>query len=187
MCNAGVGLIGDVFDSQDNWDTVLGVNLFGVTQGCQVFVPDMIASGAPGMVINTGSKQGITTPPGNPVYNLSKAGVKAYTEALAHHIHQAEAPVSVHLLVPGHVFTDMTRRGRTEKPPNAWTPEQTVEFMMPRLAADDFYIICPDNDVPWELDQKRMTWAAGDMIENRPALSRWHKDWNAAFEAFIKQ
>lgn len=187
MCNAGIGLAGDVFDSEGSWEAVLGVNLFGVTQTCQVFIPDMINSGAPGMVINTGSKQGITTPPGNPVYNLSKAGVKVYTEALAHHLREVQSRISAHLLVPGHVFTDLTRRGRTEKPPIAWTPEQTVDFMMPRLAANDFYIICPDNEVPWALDQKRIAWSAGDIIENRPALSRWHKDYVADFDAFIKK
>ena len=55
---------------------MLGVNLWGVIHGTQVFVPGMIARGRPGLVINTGSKQGITTPPGDPAYNVSKAGVK---------------------------------------------------------------------------------------------------------------
>ena len=54
--------------------------------GIQAFVPDMIAQGEPGLVINTGSKQGITTPPGDPAYNVSKAGVKALTEALQHEL-----------------------------------------------------------------------------------------------------
>ena len=59
----------------------LAVNLWGVVNGVQAFVPGMIARGRPGLVINTGSKQGITTPPGNPAYNVSKAGVKVFTEA----------------------------------------------------------------------------------------------------------
>ena len=46
----------------------------------------MIARGRPGLIINTGSKQGITTPPGEPAYNVSKAGVKAFTEALQHEL-----------------------------------------------------------------------------------------------------
>ena len=68
------------------WERVLGVNLWGVIHGTQVFVPGMIARGRPGLVINTGSKQGITTPPGDPAYNVSKAGVKAFTEALQHEL-----------------------------------------------------------------------------------------------------
>jgi NAD(P)-dependent dehydrogenase (short-subunit alcohol dehydrogenase family) len=175
-----------VFGPADIWKKILGVNLWGVIHGTQVFVPGMIARGRPGLVINTGSKQGITTPPGNPAYNVSKAGVKVYTEALAHELREAEGcRIGVHLLIPGFVFTELTRGERTEKPAAAWTPEQTVDFMLARLEAGDFYILCPDNDVPRELDEKRILWAAGDVVENRPALSRWHKDYGEAFSAYI--
>jgi hypothetical protein len=50
----------------------------------------------------------------------------------------------------------------------------------------DFYIICPDNEVAGEVDNKRMLWAAQDITENRVPLSRWHPDYKAAFEAFLK-
>jgi hypothetical protein len=53
------------------------------------------------------------------------------------------------------------------------------------MAKGDFYILCPDNDVARPTDEKRMAWAMGDLIENRPALSRWHSDWKAAFDTFI--
>jgi hypothetical protein len=46
--------------------------------------------------------------------------------------------------------------------------------MLARIERGDFYILCPDNDVPRAVDEKRMAWAMGDVIENRPALSRWH-------------
>ena len=46
----------------------------------------MIAQKTPGAIVNTGSKQGITCPPGNTAYNVSKAGVKVVTEALAHEL-----------------------------------------------------------------------------------------------------
>jgi hypothetical protein len=75
---------------------------------------------------------------------------------------------------------------RTEKPDGAWTPGQTAAFMIERLAAGDFYILCPDNDVPRALDEKRMAWAIGDIIENRPALSRWHPDWEEKFRTFVE-
>lgn len=186
MCNAGIQPGSDIFDQAGTWDRILSVNLGGVTNFCQVFVPGMLSRGQPGLVINTGSKQGITTPPGDPAYNVSKAAVKVFTEALQHHLREVQARVSAHLFVPGHVYTDLTRRGRTEKPAGAWTPEQTADFMMESLAKGDFYIICPDNDVARPLDEKRMAWAMGDIIENRPPLSRWHKDWAASFEAFSK-
>jgi hypothetical protein len=92
--------------------------------------------------------------------------------------------VSAHLLIPGFVFTPLTAHGRSDKPAAAWTPEQTVDFMLARLQAGDFYILCPDNDVPRALDERRILWAAGDIVENRPPLSRWHADHAQAFAAF---
>jgi hypothetical protein len=188
MNNAGVQPGSSIFGPSANWERVMGVNLWGVIHGTQVFVPDMIKRGRPGLVINTGSKQGITTPPGDPAYNVAKAGLKAFTEALQHELRNtANCLISAHLLIPGFVFTELTRHGRAEKPVAAWTPEQTVDFMFERLAAGDFYILCPDNDVPRSLDERRIQWAAGDIVENRPALSRWHPDYAAAFDAFIKE
>jgi hypothetical protein len=187
MNNAGIQPGSGMFGPAENWTRILAVNLWGVINGTQVFVPGMIDRGRPGLVINTGSKQGITTPPGDPAYNIAKAGVKVLTEALQHELRgMAECMVTAHLLIPGFVFTGLTARGRTEKPAGAWTPEQTIDFMLQRLEAEDFYILCPDNDVPRSLDERRILWAAGDIVENRPPLSRWHPDYARAFEAFVK-
>ena len=148
----------------------------------------MIAHGQPGLVINTGSKQGITTPPGDPAYNLSKAGVKVLTEALAHELRSVPGcKLSAHLLIPGFVFTPLAAKGRAEKPAAAWTPEQTVDFMLQSLGRGDFYILCPDNDVPRQLDERRILWAAQDIIDNRPPLSRWHPDWAERFKAWLQE
>jgi NAD(P)-dependent dehydrogenase (short-subunit alcohol dehydrogenase family) len=188
MNNAGIQPGSSMFGPAENWQRILGVNLWGVIHGSQVFAPGMIARGRPGLIINTGSKQGITTPPGDPAYNVSKAGVKAFTEALQHELRNAGGSrLSAHLLIPGFVFTGLTSRGRTEKPAGAWTPEQTVDFMMERVSAGDFYILCPDNDVPRRLDERRILWAAGDIVENRPPLSRWHPDFATAFAAFAEE
>jgi NAD(P)-dependent dehydrogenase (short-subunit alcohol dehydrogenase family) len=188
MNNAGIQPGSAVFGPTENWERVLGVNLWGVIHGCQSFVPGMLARGRPGLVINTGSKQGITTPPGDPAYNVSKAGVKAFTEALEHELRNTpNRRISAHLLIPGFVFTGLTARGRTEKPEGAWTPEQTADYLLERLAAGDFYILCPDNEVARSLDERRILWAAGDIVENRPPLSRWHPDFAEAFAAFAKQ
>lgn len=187
MNNAGVQPGSEMFGPAANWERVIGVNLWGVIHGTQVFAPGMIERGRPGLIINTGSKQGITTPPGDPAYNVSKAGVKAFTEALEHELRNTtDARLSAHLLVPGFVFTELTAKGRSEKPAAAWTPEQAVDFMLERLEAGDFYILCPDNDVPRSLDERRILWAASDIVENRPPLSRWHPDYAEAFAAFVK-
>jgi NAD(P)-dependent dehydrogenase (short-subunit alcohol dehydrogenase family) len=188
MNNAGTSPGTNIFGPLANWQRVLGVNLWGIIHGTQVFAPGMIARGRPGLMINTGSKQGITTPPGDPGYNVSKAGVKAFTEALQHELRNTpDCKISAHLMIPGFVFTGMTSRGRTEKPSAAWTPEETVDFMIARIEAGDFYILCPDNDVPRALDERRILWAAGDIVENRPPLSRWHPDYAEAFAAFLKK
>ena len=188
MNNAGIQPGSQMFGPIENWQRILGVNLWGIINGSQVFAPHMIARGRPGLIINTGSKQGITTPPGDPAYNVSKAGVKAFTEALQHELRNtAGNTISAHLFIPGFVFTGLTAHGRTEKPAAAWTPEQTVDFMIERLNAGDFYILCPDNDVPRKLDERRILWAAGDIVENRPALSRWHKDYAETFATFVKE
>jgi NAD(P)-dependent dehydrogenase (short-subunit alcohol dehydrogenase family) len=188
MNNAGISPGAKMFGPLENWQRLLAVNLWGVIHGTQVFAPQMIGRGRPGLIINTGSKQGITTPPGEPAYNVSKAGVKAFTEALQHELRNTDGcRISAHLLIPGHVFTGLTARGRTERPPGAWTPEQTVDFMIKSLEAGDFYILCPDNDVPRSLDERRMLWAIGDIVENRPALSRWHPDYAEAFAAFARK
>ncbi|HAO41323.1 MAG TPA: short-chain dehydrogenase, partial [Afipia sp.] len=148
MNNAGIQPGSAMFGPLDAWQRVLGVNLWGIVNGTQVFAPNMIARRRPGLIINTGSKQGITTPPGDPAYNVAKAGVKAFTEALQHELRNTpDCRISAHLLIPGFVFTGLTARGRTEKPAGAWTAEQTVDFMIESLARGDFYILCPDNDV----------------------------------------
>ena len=186
MNNAGIQPGSGVFGPAENWHRVIGVNLWGIINGTQVFVPGMMARGRPGLVVNTGSKQGITTPPGDPAYNVAKAGVKALTEALQHELRNAPGcRLTAHLLIPGFVFTPLTAGSRTEKPAAAWTPEQTADFMLDRLEKGDFYILCPDNDVPRALDERRILWAAGDIVENRPPLSRWHPDYAEAFAAFL--
>jgi NAD(P)-dependent dehydrogenase (short-subunit alcohol dehydrogenase family) len=187
MNNAGVGdNPGKPWENRDAWKRLLDINFWGVVHGVEAFAPRMLASAKPGLIVNTGSKQGITTPPGNLAYNVSKAGVKTFTEGLAHALrNEPGARLSAHLLIPGFTYTGLTE-GATEKPAGAWTGEQVIDFMLESLVRGDFYILCPDNDVARPLDEKRMAWAIGDIIENRPALSRWHPDHKDAFAAFIK-
>lgn len=188
MLNAGIGLNpGGAWKNLDAWKALMDVNLWGVVHGAHAFLPTMVEAGRPGFVIATGSKQGITTPPGNAAYNVAKAGLKAFTEALQHELRNTEGcHISAHLLVPGFTYTGITASRIPEKPPGAWMPEQVVEFMLESLERGDFYIVCPDNDVTRAMDEKRMAWAMGDLIENRPALSRWHPAWKERFEAFLE-
>jgi NAD(P)-dependent dehydrogenase (short-subunit alcohol dehydrogenase family) len=186
MNNSGTAPGGGPWDSYVRWRHVLEVNLWGVINGVQVFTQAMIDQGTPGAIVNTGSKQGITCPPGDAAYNVSKAGVKVLTEALAHGLRNvAGCRISAHLLVPGFTFTGMTRPPHAEKPAGAWLPEQVVDMLVERMGRGDFYIVCPDNDVTTEIDNRRILWAAEDLVRNRPALSRWHPDYKAAFAAYM--
>jgi len=183
--NAGAG---KPWEDAERWRRVIDVNLMGVVNGVTVFTQGMIAQSRPSHIINTGSKQGITNPPGAAAYNTSKAAVRALTEQLAFAL-TSEAPhVSAHLLIPGWTYTTLT--GATEgstKPDGAWTPGQVVDFMIESLGRGDFYILCPDNSVTRAVDERRMQWTAGDIIQNRPALSRWRPDHAEAFARFMAE
>jgi NAD(P)-dependent dehydrogenase (short-subunit alcohol dehydrogenase family) len=187
MNNAGTGGGGGPWTGYEGWQRVLGVNLWGVIHGVQTFSQLMIDQGTPCAIVNTGSKQGITNPPGDTAYNVSKAGVKTLTEALAHQLRTLDnCRVTAHLLVPGFTYTGLTKRRMAEKPPAAWYPEQVVDELLRRMGRGDFYIVCPDNDVTTAMDNARVQWNVDDIIKNRPALSRWHPEYAAEFAAYMK-
>jgi NAD(P)-dependent dehydrogenase (short-subunit alcohol dehydrogenase family) len=187
MNNAGREGGGQLFGDPQWWQRILETNLWGVVNGIQVFGPAMVAQKQDGAIISTGSKQGITTPPGDTAYNVSKAGVKVVTEALAHELRNIEGcRISAHLLIPGFTFTGFTRARMAEKPAAAWSAEQVIDFMVDAMGRGDFYILCPDNEVSRPIDEKRIRWAAEDIIENRPALSRWHPGYKDIFADYMR-
>jgi NAD(P)-dependent dehydrogenase (short-subunit alcohol dehydrogenase family) len=180
MNNAASRIGGGVWAPLEDWHVAMDVNFWGVVHGVRAFVPRMIEQGTPCLVVNTGSKQGITNPPGNTVYNITKAALKIYTEGLQHELRNtAGCKVSAHLLVPG-----WTTTGKREHKPGAWLPDQVIDLLLAGLERGDFYIICPDDDVTPAMDRKRILWGAGDLTDNRPALSRWHPDFSDAFARF---
>jgi hypothetical protein len=76
----------------------------------------------------------------------------------------------------------------SEKPAGAWTAEQVAERLDQKMEKGEFYVICPDNDVTEEIDRKRIAWAAGDLIEGRPALSRWRGgEWGEKHKKFMEE
>lgn len=172
MNNAVTRTGGDVLGRHQDWHAAFDVNVWGVINAVQAFVPAMVAQGTPCAVVNSGSKQGITTPPGNSAYNVTKAALKVTTEMLAHELRSIEGcQVSAHLLIPG-----WTTTGGREHRPGAWLPEQVVTKLVDAIELGDFYILCPDNEVTTAMDHKRILWAAGDLVNNRPPLSRWHEE-----------
>lgn len=170
MNNAGAREGREWGGSRELWRKLMEVNFWSVVAACDAFVPEMPESG---VIVNTGSKQGITNPPGTPIYNASKSALKTYTEALEHELRSRQGPrLFAHLLLPG-----WTTVGNTQHRQGAWHPEQVVEKMVASVHAGDFYIVCQDDETTPEVDAKRIAWGAGDITENRPPLSRWHPDW----------
>lgn len=50
------------------------------------------------------------------------------------------------------------------------------------MEKNEFYVICPDNDVTEETDKKRMLWTVGDIVQGRPPLTRWREEWKKEAE-----
>uniref|UniRef100_A0A7S4JFT8 Short-chain dehydrogenase/reductase SDR n=1 Tax=Odontella aurita TaxID=265563 RepID=A0A7S4JFT8_9STRA len=208
--NAGIGEGGGSLTSIDTFQHVVGVNTYGPIHGCLAFVPKMKESGEAGLIVNTGSKQGITMPPGNLTYNVSKAALKAYTEGLEHELRterrESNGKLRAALLIPGWVNTSIFLKTEREnakaageefdkdkvffhedKPASgAWMPSQVIDFLLEELDKGRFYVLCPDNDVSREVDKLRMDWTMHDIIEDRPPLSRWHPDYKDKFNEFIE-
>jgi NAD(P)-dependent dehydrogenase (short-subunit alcohol dehydrogenase family) len=180
MNNAVTRAGGGVWADEADWRMAMDVNFWGVVQGIRAFVPGMIESGQIAAVVNTGSKQGITNPPGNAAYNVTKAALRFYTEALQHDLRNTtDCRVTAHLLIPG-----WTTTGKREHKPGAWLPDQVVDQLVAGLEHGDFYILCPDDEVTPEMDRKRILWGAGDITENRPPLSRWVADYKETFDSW---
>lgn len=180
----------------------MDANFFGAVNGVQAFLPEMMKTSADSVIVNTGSKQGITKPPGNVAYNASKAALNAFTEGLQHELREtAGCRVRAHLLVPGWVNSDIMLNSKRAGDPSvdpstvffhegkpasgAWMPRQVVEYLEAELAKGVFYVICPDNEVDVHTDNLRMAWAMGDYVEKRPPLSRWHADYKEPFAAHV--
>jgi hypothetical protein len=58
--------------------------------------------------------------------------------------------------------------------------------MLEGVARGAFYLWCEDNETTRTIDEKRVLWSARDIVEDRPALSRWHPEWKEAFDRFME-
>lgn len=124
--NAGVKIAAGASDSPNIWRKQMEINLMSMVATQHIFLPEMLKMEDKGAIVNLGSKEGITTPPGFAAYNASKAAVKVLTEQLSHQLlKQTGTRLTAHLLVPGYTWTDMNDPGMDEhsgnKPDEAWT------------------------------------------------------------------
>ena len=137
MNNAGTAPGGGPWDHIDRWRRVLEVNLWGIINGVQSFTPRMLEQNTPCAIINTGSKQGITSPPGDTAYNVSKAGVKVLTETLAPRLRIEPRQVYRPPAGPGFHLHRHDEPRQSEKPPGAWVPDQVVDFLLAAMQRGD--------------------------------------------------
>ncbi|KAK9387118.1 hypothetical protein V1515DRAFT_602952 [Lipomyces mesembrius] len=202
VLNAGISGNYKMPEEQGGWwgnpegmRKLFDVNMFGVINGVHAFLPTLREQAKSGnkvtRIVVTGSKQGITNPPGNPCYNASKAAIRYLAEQLSYEL--KDERVTVHLLVPGWTFTGIVTDGipgfydegiAAKKPAGAWTPDQVADYLDKGIEKGDFYILCPDNETTTEMDKIRMDWTMGDLITPRQPLSRWRPEYKEQFAAF---
>ena len=150
LCNnAGVLSGGAAWEIPiEDWQWVLGVNLYGVVNGVRSFVPRMLGDGAEGHVVNVASMAAVTTVPFASVYHVSKHGVLAYSECLTKELRAAGAKIGVSVLCPEMIDTqigesDRNRPAAYESPSSAThdlvvksTIEAAKQGLPPSVMAD---------------------------------------------------
>ena len=115
------------------WDWVMGINLNGVINGVQTFLPRMVARGAGGHIVNTASGAGLAATGNGVPYSTAKYGVVGLSETL--HLQLAEAGIGVSVLCPGPVVTDILARSAKMQPAECQpSSEEQRELVAQRLA-----------------------------------------------------
>lgn len=108
--NAGIAAAGRMGEQTlEDWEAVVGVNMWGTIYGCHVFVPLMKAQGH-GFVLNVSAAAGFTSLPEMGAYNLTKAAVVSLSETL--HAELAGSGIHVTVLCPTFVKTNLMETAR---------------------------------------------------------------------------
>ena len=109
LCNnAGVLIFGDMQELKiEDWNWLLGVNVFGVLNGIYAFLPRMLEAGEPGHIVNTASIAALS---GHGVYGVSKSAILNITETLREDL--ADTPIGVSCLCPGMLNTKIVAAQR---------------------------------------------------------------------------
>ncbi|MGB0115143.1 MAG: SDR family NAD(P)-dependent oxidoreductase [Ilumatobacteraceae bacterium] len=108
--NAGIGGVGDAWsDPVDLWRRVIDINLMGVVYGIRAFLPIMRQQGV-GHIVNTASMAGLGPVPGAAPYAATKHAVVGLSESLYLELVATADPVSVSVLCPGFVKTDLMNK-----------------------------------------------------------------------------
>src|SRR4051812_44712747 len=125
----------------DDWQWVLGVDLWSVIHGIRALVPRMLAQGGPAHVVNTASMTGLLPMPRLAAYSTAKSGVVALSESLQHDFDAEGADIGVSVFCPGFIATRITDSARN-RPASLTdtatsTGPRTVSGVQPTMSADD--------------------------------------------------
>ena len=177
LCNnAGILRPGTTWEqTQEDWDAVFAVNVFGVLNGLRVFVPRMLAHGQPAHVVNIASVGGMIPAPYLASYIASKYAVVAITESMALELDGSNIGVTV--ACPGATVSNIYRREVERRGGERSPSSSAAADHFARLAAPDR----PDQG-PSELVADRVVAAirAGDRYcfacsdaDERAIRARW--------------
>ena len=128
LCNnAGVGGEPQVSRlTYEHWDWIMGINLNGVINGIQTFLPRMIRRGGDAHIVNTASGGGLAATASGLLYTTSKFAVVGLSEFLRLVLEPSEIGVSV--LCPGPVNTKIISNSRATRPGESWTAEESMAW-----------------------------------------------------------
>ncbi|GAB3278816.1 hypothetical protein GCM10027297_15980 [Parahaliea aestuarii] len=107
--NAGILRVGMTWQhTAADWEKILSVNVLGVVNGINAFLPAMIEAQTDAHIVNTGSVGSLVAAPGMAQYTACKMAVRGITETLAYDLAALQSPVAVSLLCPGPVLTSIS-------------------------------------------------------------------------------
>jgi NAD(P)-dependent dehydrogenase (short-subunit alcohol dehydrogenase family) len=124
LCN-NAGVAGDppvTRVTYEYWDWIVGINLNGVINGIQTFLPRTLKRGGGGHIVNTASGAGLAVTASGVLYTTSKFAVVGLSESLRPALEPFQIGVSV--LCPGPVNTQIVSNSRAMRPVGSWTAEE---------------------------------------------------------------
>lgn len=184
--NAGVAFTKSAWETTaQDWEWIMGVNLYGVTHALRAFIPRMLTKGEEGHIVNTASMAGMISAPALAAYNVSKFGVVTLSEGLYHDLTLRQSKLGVSVLCPSWVNTriiesernrDAAQRTDVDKlerisakasanimkaVQNGLSPDEVAKQVINAVQANQFYILThPDSLAAVHV-------RAQDILENR--------------------
>lgn len=127
--------------TQSDYERIFQINFFGVVHGTQAFLPQLLANGE-GAIVNVSSIFGLIGPPNSSDYSATKFAVRGFTESLMNELR--ETPLSVHLVHPGGIATNIARADHTRAFSSHYlttAPEDIVEHVIKAVGKGTLRIV----------------------------------------------